>query len=199
METEALQIKKPQPAGRGWVLGIDTWLTRLAHWFSYFGALAMVFMAFIGVANILASKLFGESIANTNELIDYALIIVVYTAVAGVQFDMGLLRVDIFSRKFPQKVNWGVELVGNILGTVIYFFAGYQAVSLLVDHYSLKTMAAASVHSFVIWPFTVVYVVGTFFLALALLWSIVRMVALRKPAVQPAGPVAGDVVKEGAE
>ena len=147
------------------MLAIDTWLPRLAKWFSYFGGIAIIAMAFIGTANIVASKVFGNAIANTNELIDYGLIIVVYCAVADVQFGMGLLRVDIFTRKFPQRLDRAIQLVGHVLGTFIYAFAGYEAISLLTDHLQLKTKAAASVHSFVIWPFTVVYVVGTFFLA----------------------------------
>jgi TRAP-type C4-dicarboxylate transport system permease small subunit len=199
MEEVAVQNSPKEPGERRTLRTIDRWLSRLAKWFSYFGGLAMLFMAFIGVANIIASKAFGHSIANTNELIDYALILVVYCAVASVQLDMGLLRVDIFSRKFPRKLNKGVDLVGCALGTCIYAFAGYEAVSLLADHYRLKTTAAASVHSFVIWPFTVVYVVGTFFLALSLLWSIVRMFAFKEQSLAPAEPKVNDVVNEVAK
>jgi TRAP-type C4-dicarboxylate transport system permease small subunit len=175
---------------------VDRWLTRLARGFSYFGGLALVFMAFLGTANVIASKTAGQSIANTNELIDYTLILVVYCAVASVQFGTGLLRVDIFSRKFPTRLNKGVDLVGCVLGACIYGFAGWEALSLLADHYSLKTKAAASVHSFAIWPFTVIYVVGTFFLAVALLWSIVRMAVVRDRRSEMIGPDTDPAIGE---
>lgn len=193
METQATQRPPRETGARGALRAVDTWLTRIARWFSYFGGIAMLFMAFMGVANIISSKFFGQAIANTNELIDYALILVVYCAVAQVQLDMGLLKVDIFSRLFPRKVNRGVDLVGCIVGAAIYGFAAYEAISLLSDHYRLKTTAAASLHSFVIWPFTVVYVAGTFFLALALLWSVVRMFAFRD---EQAGPLPESVATE---
>jgi hypothetical protein len=60
------------------------------------------------------------------------------------------------------------------LGTGIYFFAAYKSVSLLLRHYALKTLASSSVHSFPIWPFAFLYVIGSFLLSFALFWSLIR-------------------------
>jgi len=195
MAAETVQTSLGNPGPPRAVVIIDTWLARIAKWFSYFGGIAVLLMAFLGTASVVSAKTFGQSINNTNELIDYGLIIVVYCAVADVQFGHGLLRVDIFSRKFPKQLNRAVDFLGCVLGACIYGFAGYEAISLLADHYKLKTAAAASVNSFVIWPFTAIYVIGTFFLALALLWTIFRMFAFRDPEPVPGGAEPVDVAK----
>jgi len=178
---------------------VDTWLQRLARWFAYIGGFAVIVMAFAGTANIIVSKVFGNSLQNVNDIIDYGLIVVVYCAVADAQFGIGLMRVDIFCRKFPAKVDGAIRLVGYVLGTAMYAFAAYQAISLLRDHMQRGTTAAASVYSFVIWPFTLMYVIGTFFLAAALLWSIVRMVVLRLPTPAPVQPETAEVTRQVTE
>ena len=66
----------------------------------------------------------------------------------------------------------------------MYAFAGYQAFSLLNKHFTYKTLATTSSNSFVIWPFTLLYIIGSFCLSLALLWSVVRMFFLPKPETE---------------
>ncbi|MGI5971287.1 MAG: TRAP transporter small permease [Oscillospiraceae bacterium] len=153
---------------------LDKWIAKIARCFSYLGSAAIIITAFLAFAGIVSSKLFRFSIANVNELIDYLLIAVVYCCVADIQLGGGLIQVDIFYRKFPKALKKVIKLFTSVAGMAIYAFAAYQAISLFEKHYSLKTTAAASINSFVIWPFTLLYIIGSFMLAFALLWSILR-------------------------
>ena len=164
---------------------IDRGMDWVARWFSYLGGIALIFMAIAAFVNVIASKVFGKAINNVNEIIDYLLIAVVYCCAADCQLNGGgLIQVDIFFRMFPDGLKKVVKGIGNILGIAMYAFAGYQAFSLLNKHFTYKTLATTSSNSFVIWPFTLLYIIGSFCLSLALLWSVVRMFFLPKPETE---------------
>ncbi|MBR1781209.1 MAG: TRAP transporter small permease [Oscillospiraceae bacterium] len=164
---------------------IDHGINWAARWFSYLGGIALLFMGIIAFINVIASKVFGHAIANVNELIDYCLILVVYCCVADCQLNGGgLIQVDIFFRLFPYGVKKLIKGIGYIAGVCIYTFAGYQAFSLLAKHIRVKTTASTAASSFVIWPFTLIYIIGTFVLALALLWSVIRMPFMPRPETE---------------
>jgi TRAP-type C4-dicarboxylate transport system permease small subunit len=142
-------------------------------------------MAIIATINVVASKAFGKAISNVNELIDYFLIAVVYCCAADCQLNGGgLIQVDIFFRKFPYRMKKIVKGCGYILGLGMYAFAGYQAFSLLDKYITYKTLAASNASSFQIWPFALLYIVGSFFLSIALLWSVIRMFFLPRPETE---------------
>lgn len=164
---------------------IDRYLNWGARWFSYLGGIALIFMALILFVNVISAKVFGRAITNVNELVDYFLIAVVYCCVADCQLNGGgLIQVDIFFRKFPDPMKKVVKGFGYLLGILVYAFAAYQAISLLNKHFTFKTLAASAASSFQIWPFTLLYIIGSFVLALALLWSVVRMFFLPRPETE---------------
>lgn len=167
------------------VAKIDRGFNWAARWFSYLGGIALLFMGVIAFINVIASKVFGRAIANVNDLIDYLMIAVVYCCAADCQLNGGgLIQVDIFFRKFPYRMKKIIKAIGYLAGVCIYTFAGYQAFSLLSKHISVRTTASTSASSFVIWPFTLLYIVGTFVLALALLWSVIRMAFMPRPETE---------------
>jgi TRAP-type C4-dicarboxylate transport system permease small subunit len=131
-------------------------------------------MACSGAINIISSKLFGKAMLNVNELTDYLLIAVVYCSVAFCQLNGGLVAVDIFYRKYNETMKKIIRATGCLLGMFAYAFAAFQSVNLLEKHISLKTTAASTLTSFPIWPFTLLYVVGSFFLAFTLIWTLIR-------------------------
>lgn len=164
---------------------IDKIINRAARCFSYLGGIALIYMALSAFVNVIASKVFGRAINNVNELIDYLMIAVVYCCAADSQMNGGgLVQVDIFFRMFPDGLKKVIKGAGNLLGLAMYTFAGYQAFSLLNKHFTYKTLATSSSTSFVIWPFTLLYIIGSFCLALALLWSVVRMFFLPRPETE---------------
>lgn len=164
---------------------IDKGLNWAARCFSYLGGISIIFMAIALFVNVIATKVFGTAINNVNELVDYFLIAVVYCCAADCQLNGGgMIQVDIFFRKFPYGMKKIIKGIGYILGLTMYTFAGYQAFSLLKKHYTLKTLAASASYSFVIWPFTLLYIVGSFCLSLALLWSVIRMFFLPRPETE---------------
>lgn len=160
--------------------GIDKALVKIADWSVCISVVCLLIATLLSFANVCTTKLFHFAINNTTELVQYLLVPIVYCAVAKVQMDGGLMHVDLISRLFPQRLQDVIGSIGALLGTVMYGFAGYSAVSLLQRNYALHKTASSSVTSFEIWPFVLVYVVFSFLLAIALLWSLVRALWMRK-------------------
>lgn len=159
---------------------IDKVMVKIADWSAYISVICLLIATFLSFVNICTTKLFHFSINNTTELVQYLLVPIVYCAVTKVQMDGGLMHVDLISRLFPQWLQDLIGSIGAILGVVMYSFAGYTGISLLQRNYTLHKLAASSVSSFEIWPFVLIYVVFSFLLAVALLWSLVRAFCLRK-------------------
>jgi len=132
-------------------------------------------MAFFATADILSSKLAGRTFNNVSNLIEYMLILVVYCSVASAVLETGMMKVDLFLDKFPKPMQRIVELVGCIGGFFVYGLAVYTGYGLLKSHYGAHSLANQSSSSFQIWPFTLIYVVGTCFLVVALFWRTVRV------------------------
>lgn len=173
-------------SGAAVVVGkIDRGINRAARWFSYIGGVAIILMALMMFVNIISAKVFRKSFNNVNELVDYLLIAVVFSCAADCQLNGGgLIQVDIFFRKFPYVMKKVVKGVGYVIGVAMYTFAGWRAFGLLSKHIKTGTLAASASTSFKIWPFTLFYIVGSFFLAFALLWSVFRMFFLPRPETE---------------
>lgn len=160
---------------------VDAFFRAVTKWFSFLGGASLILMGIMLFVNIICSKVLGKAINNVNELVNYLLIAVVYCCGASCQLNEGgMVQVDIFYRKFPPVLQVIVKSIGYFLGFCLYSFAGCQALSLLKKYISAKTLAAASTSSFVIWPFTLLYIIGTFMLAISLLWSVIRAVFLQE-------------------
>jgi len=174
------------------MISFDKWFTRIARWFSYVSVAAILFMAFFATADILSSKFIGRTFNNVSNLIEYMLILVVYCAVASAVLDTGMMQVDLLLDKFPKKLQRVIEFAGCVGGFFVYGLAAYTGFQLFKGNYASHQMASPSSSSFQIWPFTLIYVVGTCFLVIALLWRTVRLFKYGgKPA--DGGPLAEEV------
>lgn len=165
--------KKPTALER-----VDMVFVKLSDWSIYISVVCLLVAAFLSFANIVSSKVFGKSITNTTELVQYLLVPITYCAACKVQMDGGLMHVDLISRLLPKWLQNVIGNLGAVLGTVMYAFAAYTGISLLVNNYTLHKKAAMQLGSFEIWPFVLVYVVFSALLAITLAWSLVRAMIL---------------------
>jgi len=174
------------------MIAIDKWISKIARWYSYASVGAILFMAFFATADILSSKLAGRTFNNVNTWIEYMLIIVVYCAVASAVLDTGMMQVDLLIEKLPKAVRRGIDLFGCVGGFFVYGLAAYSGYHLFEGHLAAHTLATQTSSSFQVWPFTLLYVIGTCFLVVALGWRTIRLFRFGgKPA--EADPVAETV------
>jgi TRAP-type mannitol/chloroaromatic compound transport system permease small subunit len=157
------------------VLEVDRALNSIFKWFSYIGGAALLLAAFSSCADIISSKLFGRAIANVPSLVEYLLILEVYCVVARIQMEKGLMSVDIISVHFSPRIKRLIELSGIVLGVCVYTLSAYKAVDLLATSIERGQRVEPSVTAFYSWPFILVFVVGTAFLSISLIWRFVGL------------------------
>jgi TRAP-type C4-dicarboxylate transport system permease small subunit len=176
---------------------IDSKVFDAVRYISYVTPVVLIFMAVLAVADILWSRLFGKAIPNTNDLIDYFLIFVVYCGAPFIQLKTGLMRVDIFYDKYRSGFKRAVNLFSYTAGTILYALAGYYGISYLTKYYTMKTLAQAATSSFPIWPFALAFVIGAFLLAFTLLWSILRLIWIPDTALRSNTPEEAVIAELG--
>jgi len=179
---------------------VDSVIYKVLKYISYVCPVILVYMAVSATVDVIATKAFGRALNNINDYIEYLLIAVIYCGAPFVQISTGFVRVDIIYGKFPRGLKRVINLIAYAAATALYAVAGYQGLSLLRKHIASKQLASSALSSFQIWPFTLVYIIGTFLLAVILLWSVVRLifipdVVLDEPPAE-APPLEADTDKE---
>lgn len=162
---------------------VDHIVVMVSRVFSVLSVAAILVMAFISVIDIIASTFFGKAIAIQSDLIKYLMILVVFCFLPNLQLERGVLVVDIFSRKYGPGFAKAITVIGCVLGVVIFAVFGVRGCYLLKDYFVTKTRNVLSEQSFLLWPFALVYVIGTFMTALAFLWSVIRQFVKKKEGV----------------
>jgi TRAP-type C4-dicarboxylate transport system permease small subunit len=125
-----------------------------------YGLLAMlVLMPF---AQIIMRGVFNVPMAGAEELTRYFLICLVFMAAAGVTVDGGQIRMEEFQALLPERPRWGLQLLIEISGIVLFGFLAYAAFVTIGNNMSNQTATL----EMPFWLFMAPLALGTVFLAL---------------------------------
>ena len=160
-----------------WVEKADRLVDAGSRYISYISTACLLFVCLLAFVNVLTNKLFTYTIPNQHEIIEYLLIPIVYFSVANIQLTRGLTNVDFIVKRLPAWVNRLVAFLSFVMGAFVYSFAAYRGWFLLVKFMRNSEMSSNSASAFPLWPFVLIYIIGTVFLVLAFLWSLVRLIA----------------------
>ncbi|MCD8116363.1 MAG: TRAP transporter small permease subunit [Oscillospiraceae bacterium] len=173
-------------------LRVDKIIRNILRFFCYLSAIALIAIMLICVINVCGEKLQGagvswaKGIPNSNYLVQYLHIPLVFLAAGYVTLDQGHTRIDLLIQKFP-KVERVAMYVGHVLGAFLGFFICYRGVTVtLVKDFTKNMRIASTATSPKEWPFTICHCVGFFLLGCSFVWALVRMIRFRKyPGVNP--------------
>ena len=163
--------------GKKGIMAIDGIMTRITTVFSWCGVIACVVSACLSVADIFAAKFFSGGIRNQYQWIQYFMIIVVFAFLPIVVNQKGLMSVDILTRKFPGWLLKGINIFSYVAGTVLFSFLAYNGIALLNKHIVQKTASANQTGAFLIWPFTLFFVIGLILLSITCIWKTIKLCA----------------------
>lgn len=174
-------------------LRADRVVKKILRFFCALSAIALITIMLIAFINVCGEKLakagvtWAKGIPNSNYIIQYFHIPLVFLAAGYVTLDQGHTRIDLLIQKWP-KVEKAAMLIGHILGAALSFFISYRGVTVtLAKDLEKNIRIAATATSMKAWPFTVCHCVGFFLLGISFLWAFVRMVKFwRLPGVSPA-------------
>lgn len=174
-------------------LRVDLIVKKVLRFFCWLSAIALIVILLIAVINVIGEKLrsagvtWASGIPNSNYIIQYFHIPLVFLAAGYVTIDQGHTRIDLLIQKWP-KVEKVAMAIGHVLGAALSFFISYRGVTVtLAKDFEKNIRIAATANSMRAWPFTICHCVGFFLLGVSFVWALVRMIRFWKyPGVNPA-------------
>lgn len=171
---------------------VDNVIRKILRFFCWLSAVALIVIMLVAFINVIGEKLaragvtWARGIPNSNYVIQYFHIPLVFLAAGYVTLDQGHTRIDLLIQKWP-KVEKVALLIGHVLGAAISFFISYRGVTVtLAKDLEKNIRIAATASSMKAWPFTVCHCVGFFLLGVSFVWAAVRMIKLWKlPGTNP--------------
>lgn len=174
-------------------LRVDMIVKKVLRFFCWLSAVALIVIMLIAVINVIGEKLrsagaaWAHGIPNSNYLIQYFHIPLVFLAAGYVTIDQGHTRIDLLIQKWP-KVEKVAMFIGHILGAAISFFISYRGITVtLAKDFAKNIRITSTATAPKAWPFTICHCVGFFLLGCSFIWALVRMIRFWKhPGVNPA-------------
>ncbi len=160
-----------------WMPAADRIVDRGSRYVSYISTACLLVVCLLAFVNVFTNKLFTYTIPNQYELIEYLLVPIVYFSVPNVQLTRGLTNVDFLMNHLPHWFKRAISYFSCLVGAGVYSFAAYRGYYLLLKFMKNREMSSSSARAFALWPFVLLYIIGTIFLVLAFLWSILRLIA----------------------
>lgn len=172
---------------------VDLVIKKILRFFCWLSAVALITIMLVAVVNVIGEKLrtagatWARGIPNSNSIIQYFHIPLVFLAAGYVTLDQGHTRIDLLIQKWP-KVEKVAMVIGHILGAALSFFISYRGVAVtLVKDFAKNIRITSTSSAWKEWPFTICHCVGFFLLGVSFVWAIVRMIRFWKyPGVNPA-------------
>ncbi len=167
-------------------LKIDRVIRQILRYFCWLSAIALIVIMCIAFFNVIGEKLavagvsWAKGIPNSNAIIQYFHIPLVFLAAGYVTLDQGHTRIDLLVQKWP-KAEKLFMVIGHVLGAALSLFISYRAITVtLVKDFEKNMRIAATASSFKAWPFTVCHCVGFFLLGVSFVWALVRLIRFWK-------------------
>ena len=159
----------------------DYYIKKASYVFSWISALCIIFMAFLSTADVISSKVFNHAFSVQRDLIQYMMLPVFATLLWNIQVESGLMRVDIFTRKFGPIGIYISNTVFYILGIIVYGFVGYRCFVYFLTTLKTNTHSGTGTQGIVIWPCELILALGLLLLAFGFVWSLIRMYVMKEP------------------
>lgn len=106
----------------------DALLDRLIGLSTALAALTLLFVAALILADVIGRNLLGQPITGTRDIVQMALIVIIFGALAICDRSNANISVDILESVFPEQLNLWLNVAGRILGTVIFLIIAIRMI-----------------------------------------------------------------------
>ena len=155
--------------------GISGVFVPISRWLSYVGAVALILIVLLTVAEIFARRFLNSPISGVLELTSLGLVIFVFLTLAYCASRGGHIVLDILVNRFPKRLRAATDIVISALTTGMLGVAAWQLwVLALRIQRSGQTMSS---HEVPIYPFIYVAALGGALLAIIYLVYLLYAIA----------------------
>lgn len=182
MNTGQSSKKQGEPPNKQ-VLGIGfsfaNGLRQVILGINYLAYLGIVFMALVIIANVIGRYFFRKPILGTVEIVEMAMIIIVFLAISFTDLYSGHVNVDILISKFPKPIQKTIAIVTNSLCLIIVGILTYKSFANAIDY--IKTPGeVTSLLEIPLSPFRFIVAVGFLLLFFNLLTRTLNIKIVRE-------------------
>jgi TRAP-type C4-dicarboxylate transport system permease small subunit len=144
----------------------------LRKWGAYIIGVPIFMMAIIETLNGFGRK-FWFAFPCAVESVESLLVITTYFGVSIVAIERGHVKVDLLTRTFPQAVQNYVTIFADLIGAAVFGLITWGAWKMAI--YSVKiTEMRIGVYYFPLWPFKVLFALGTTLFVIQLIINIIK-------------------------
>lgn len=174
---------------------VDRTIVSVVRVISYLSAVFLIGIMFVAFFNVLGEKILHQGIPGSTEIVKYLHVPVVFLSAAYVTLDRGQTAIDLLSQHFPKVIRTVTTTFNFLLGAAISVFIGYRGLVQMGKHLDTHARSSVTGFGFPLWPFSLIFALGFFMIAIAFLWSIVRYFAPKEEdsgdtGTEKGGPVA---------
>lgn len=155
---------------------VDNVIVKILKYISYVSAVCLVLIMLTAFFNVLGEKIFHKGIPSSTEIIQYLHVPMVFLASAYVTLDRGQTSIDLLYVHLPKVVKDVLLVIGNLIGAFICGFVAYRGMCLMINKHLKNHIMSSTTSSlaFPLWPFSLLFSLGFFLLAISFIWVIVR-------------------------
>jgi len=161
-----------------WIQNITQIAQRIVFSCCVVGAVAMLFIMFLTVADVIGRSFFTWPITGTYELSRYFLVVTVLLGIAYAQQTGQHVAVDYFVSKLPVRVHFIFEVISTSLGLVFFALVTWQGWE--GGWNSVQAKSVSDTLHIPLYPFEFLIAVGAFFLCIELLLKLVTLKKSKK-------------------
>lgn len=147
---------------------------KFTKWGIFVISAPLIIMTIIEVLNAVGRKLFMP-FPCCLEAVESLLVISVYLGVSIVALEGGHVNVPLLTQKFPMWVQYFLDALANLLGTLTFGFLGVGAWKEALKSLSILEMRIG-VYRFPLWPFRLIFAVGLTLLTLQLIINTIKFI-----------------------
>lgn len=152
----------------------DSVVVRVLKYVSYVSGVCLIAIMLVAFFNVLGEKILHHGIPASTEIIQYLHIPVVFLACGYVTLDTGHTKIDLLSRRLPEKVQVVLTTIGYLLGAAISAFVGARGIVQMQKFIRTHAKSSTTGVGFAKWPFALIFSIGFFLLAFSFVWAITR-------------------------
>jgi TRAP-type C4-dicarboxylate transport system permease small subunit len=153
---------------------MDRIIARISYVMSIIGASCLILMTLVVTADVILRYFFNRPIKGANEIIEFAMIVLVFWALANTQYKKANVTVDVLFNKIPQKAQFAISSFTYIISLGIISLIMWRAFVRAKDLWDIgkfSTMLDLSVA-----PFQLILALGCAALAVVLILDLLHTV-----------------------
>jgi TRAP-type C4-dicarboxylate transport system permease small subunit len=118
------------------------------------GAGAMIFVMFFIVCDVIMRKFLNSPILGSYEIVEYAMVVMVFLALAYTQVEKGHISIELIFDIMPQKVKALLDVITNLIAFFFWGTISFTGFLQAAAQFHKKIVSATLLIP--VWPFAVI-------------------------------------------